>query len=118
MLESKYTWGIHLIKAALADENWRRNKISAALPNLLLLLLDCFMEDMNLIYFQRQLGNSRQQRKGLPVEFAVFFLNALHLGEMQCHFLGRCWGEGRCVGTDPPFLSLRVIQEPQHLVTY
>lgn len=72
LLERKCIQWIYLIKAVLADENWTKNKISVSLAKLLLLLLDCFMEDMNLIHFQRQLGNSSQQRKGLPLNLAVF----------------------------------------------
>lgn len=107
VLEGKCVWQIHPIKVVLTDENWRRNKMSASLAKLLLLLLDCFMEDMNLIHFQSQLGNSRQQRKGLPLDLAVFSLKALHLSRMQSVPLLKSFlGEGQCMGTDPLCLSL------------
>lgn len=94
VLEGKCIWQIHPIRVVLADENWRRNKISVSLPKLLLLLLDCFMEDMNLIHFQSQLGNSRQQRKGLPLDLAVFLWKHCTCPECsQCHFSSHFWGK-------------------------
>lgn len=71
-MERKCIWRVRLIKAVLADESWRRNKNSVSLGRRQLLLLDDFMEGMNLIHFQRQLGNSRRRRKGLPLDLAVF----------------------------------------------
>lgn len=94
VLERKCIWWIHLIKAVLADESWRKNKISVSLAKLLLLLLDCFMEDMNLIHFQRQPGNSRQQRKGLPLDLAVFlWIHCSCVKCHQCHLSGHFWGK-------------------------
>lgn len=95
VLKGKCIWWIHLIKVVLADENWRRrNKISASLAKLLLLILECFMEGMNLIHFQSQLGNSRQQRKGLPLDLAVFLWMHCTCPECsQCHFPSHFWGK-------------------------
>lgn len=105
-VERKCIWRTHLIKALLADESWRRNKNSACLARQQLLLLDCFMEDMNLIHFQRQFGNSRQQRKGLPLDLAVFLWIALVWNAVSC--ASRVISGGlQCVGIDPLFLSSR-----------
>lgn len=118
LLERKCIWRIHLIKAVLADENWRRNKISASLAKLLLLLLDCFMEDMNLIHFQRLLGNSRQQKKGLPLDLAVFlWMHCSCVKSSQHPLSGHFWGKVSAWG-----LTLRssvwVIREPRCLETH
>lgn len=93
-LERKCIWRTHLIKALLADESWRRNKNNASLARQQLLLLDCFMEDMKLIHFQRQFGNSRQQRKGLPL--GCFSLNCTCVKCRQLCFSGHFWGKAVC----------------------
>lgn len=116
VLKRKCIWRIHLIKAVLADENWRKNKISASLAKLLLLLLDCFMEDMNLIHFQRQLGNSRQRRKGLPLDFAVFlWMVCTCVKCSQRRFSGHFWGKVSVWGLTHS--SVWVIWEPRCLET-